>query len=360
MPFDCHDGECSRPSSYTNTGYYYQVVQVNQPGEYLLSWWARKPLGAVETVDYKIEIASVGGEEVFAGSGHLEPNETEWERKKLSVYLDGTHDIEIEIHPSADVDADVFGDVWLWGVQLERIAAWRLEDYGGVASNVEPLPHQPTGSTRIIDGEYCPDTDGLTMRSRHFERLCLCENGQGLCGPGTEGSDMRNCFWQASFRLNLEGIEQGKLIPSHNVSRYSYNYRHEALAVNLVGSNVRDCSHSETPGTCYSNGFVPYSLIHSGKVSVRNHTGEEVDFYMPTARIEYGKALASEVLVTNPPSSTHSQLLSEYYKSGLRGRPLQGEYTLRIWDVPEFNWDNVEDIQLIWKYRYWTRMNYGD
>ena len=74
-----------------------------------------------------------------------------------------------------------------------------------------------------------------------------------------------------------------------------------------------------------------------------------------TAEFEHGKALAAEVFITNPLNSTQNTLIQPYEKQELRGRPLQGQYTLRIWDVPELVWENVEDIQIIWKYRYWTQ-----
>jgi hypothetical protein len=353
-------GEGSRPNDYENTGYFYQIIPDIGPGHYIVSWWAHLPNDADNAVEYWVDVVSVDDEYLIGSSQEeLVPPST-WKRKKFHFRVDSQQDLKLRIHPSREDNADKFGDVWVWGVQLERIEPWRKEVNEGDWEDVEALPYQETNESRFRFGEYCSDHDGLALRRKHFERLCLCEAEKGICEPGTEGSDIRHCFWQTTFSFNLEDIENGNLIPSHNISLRNYNYRHEGLAVNLVGTNVRDCSGSDIPETCHSNAFIPYTLVHSGKVSVRNHTGDTVNFYMPTARIEYGKGLAAETLVTNPPSSTHNQLLQEYLKTGLRGRPLQGEYVLRIWDVPELKWENVEDIQLIWKYRYWTRMSYGD
>jgi hypothetical protein len=366
-PSSCDATRCSRPEVFVNTGYFYQNVEDNYPGYYILSWYAELPREngvAVDAVPYKVDVVTADeNEEEIASTGPLVPGDgldNTWERRKLRFELTETKPLQIRISPSYEDNSTEFGDVWIWGVQLEFVEPWRCEIYDGDCSEVEPFPLQETGNSRITSGEYCADEDGHAMRAKHFQRLCICENDTGVCAPGTEGSDLRHCFWQTTLKLNLEDIENGDIIPSHNIALHNYNYRHEALAVNLVGTDVRDCSQSESPNTCYSNVFVPYTLIHSGKVYVKNHTGDTVSFVMPTARVEYGKGLASESLITNPPSSTHSQLLGEYYKTGLRGRPLQGEYVLRIWDVPELNWNNVEDIQLIWKYRYWTRMSYGD
>jgi len=49
-------------------------------------------------------------------------------------------------------------------------------------------------------------------------------------------------------------------------------------------------------------------------------------------------------------------LLAPYYKAELRGRPLTGQYWLRIWEGEPLIWENVEDVQLVFRYRYWTRL----
>ncbi len=48
-------------------------------------------------------------------------------------------------------------------------------------------------------------------------------------------------------------------------------------------------------------------------------------------------------------------LFEDFWREELRGRPLQGLYTLRIWEDGAVKWSNVEDVQLIVDYRYWTR-----
>ena len=39
------------------------------------------------------------------------------------------------------------------------------------------------------------------------------------------------------------------------------------------------------------------------------------------------------------------------------GRPLEGNYTLRIYDTEGLDWDKLEDVQLVLNYRYWTRLH---
>jgi hypothetical protein len=54
-------------------------------------------------------------------------------------------------------------------------------------------------------------------------------------------------------------------------------------------------------------------------------------------------------------SSADQTLLADYFRREFRGRPLEGNYVLRIWDAPGFDWNKVEDVQLVLRYRYWTR-----
>jgi hypothetical protein len=348
----------NRPADLVNSGYFSQTLNSLEPGYYILSWWDRMPPDAAAQVAYRVEIVTgdataqpLSPPSTQAASG------TEWTPRDMRFELTHGGPVEIRIHPSHSDggEAGEFGDVWVWGLQLEWVDPWRCRNYTS-CDEVVPLTYQETDGSGITFDAVCRDFDGSEMRSR-FERRCLCEGRpNATCVPGTYDADEKRCFRQYTKTFTLEGIESGELIPSHNVAIGNFNYRIEDIAVNLVGTNVRDCSHSSTPSTCNSNAFIPYTLVHEGEVSVRNYEDETIDFRMPTARVEHGKALAAEVLVTNPPSSTHNQLLGPYFKTGLKGRPLQGTYKIRIWETPELSWSAIEDVQLIFKYRYWTRM----
>ena len=50
--------------------------------------------------------------------------------------------------------------------------------------------------------------------------------------------------------------------------------------------------------------------------------------------------------------------MEPYMRGELKGRPMQGLYTLRIWDSPGLRWEQIEDLQLVWRYHYWTRFNH--
>ena len=362
-----------RTEHWRNSGFYEQVIPGLQRGDYLLSWWAKLPTG-VPAVEYKIELQGTSGSSppyrAFVGTPPVK-----WTRihldgsyEPISIRLSETQDVIVRIFPSAADDyyntsgTRQFGDLFIWGMQLERVTC-PVDGCPPSPDPQNPNPltptpeaYQATGVSNDVAMANCPDVDGSVMR-RSFEYKCVCLGfDNGICPLGSEGASYQKCFWEYPFTLLLDRIETSDLIPSNNIAIGNFNYRHESLAVNVVGTNVIECTDPEAPSSCYTNAFLPFTLEQGGWVQIRNHNRETVEFQMPAARVEHGKGLTAEVVLTNPLTSTHNSLLSEYWKDGLRGRPLQGEYMLRIWDSPNLVWSRVEDIQLVWKYRYWTSM----
>jgi len=82
----------------------------------------------------------------------------------------------------------------------------------------------------------------------------------------------------------------------------NFNLRHITLALNLVGTGVRDCPEGSGM-SCYGSGFTEYSLDHNafeielvgwdGKV-----TAADPPFNFGLASINHGKALSTERYIT--------------------------------------------------------------
>ena len=354
------DNDISMPEA---TGRLVQEIEITRtPVDLLASWTDRffapadaaalgaEDLGVDAPIPYRVTLERVGGapeervDETFALLDDDQPHANQL--GVLTVLAPGT--IRLTIDPSAD-DL-VRGDVWLAELQVEVLEPGE-----------DPIPsaYMPTVRSGFSIQAVCPDLEGEALRDRYFadreERVCPSGLGRDCDEDG--GNVLRTeSFHEALFGLGLEQIERGEIIPSAQIALGNYNYRHDLIAVNLVGTNVRDCSRSDEPATCYSNAFVPFTLVHEGDdIPVRNHDGETVPFDFERAFIEHGKALSSEVVLTNPLTGSAETLLGSYYKQEFRGRPLAGHYTLRIWDDPALNWQNVEDVQLVFRYRYWTR-----
>lgn len=186
-----------------------------------------------------------------------------------------------------------------------------------------------------------------------FVRRCdaLCDTGLGSC----ESADSTRCYYEAQFEISLPQIERGELIPTGGFAVGNFNYRVDTLAVNLVGTAIRDCTSVADPSACYASGFVPFSLLHDGPFGVRNHLGDTMDIAIVPGRITYAKALTAERYLTNPLSGADRGLLTDYWRTEFQGRPLDGIYRIRIYDTPGLSWTRLQDVQVVLNYRYWTR-----
>lgn len=357
------------------------------PGRYRLSWYARgikrsdnvmslDPMSAVTlrpggtqpatsgvgvastsditcTVDNQCAVA-LGSGSTCRGGLCMGPATT-WQRyfRIFDVPADDAN-AEIAIHPliagaSAQID----------------IAALMLEDisdqgrYPVDSENPTDLPHPKaymnTGDSHDALLPVCEDTTGEGFRDAHWTKNCVRLCPDGLRSNCAEASAQKQCYRETTFSLSQRDIESGRILTQSGFARGNFNYRLASLGLNFVGSQTRDCSDSPTPSTCYSAGFVPYTLEHLGPYIVRNYDGNDQEVQLFTGRIEHARGLAAERYLTNPLSSADNELITPYFRGELSGRPLDGTYVLRVWEEPGVNFDGIEDVQLVLNYRYWTR-----
>lgn len=298
----------------------------------------------------------------------LEPP-SDWQRNVLPFYVTAPGDYRLEVYPTdprlpvhylnpdfADEGGSgLRGEDWdsflVASAQVERV----VEDFDGALPAASAWVR--TGINRTTETARCNELRGAEMRKR-FERKCefVCSDGihDNCAAQSPDAIPTEVCFYEAQFAINLEQVESGDLIPSGQLAIGNFNLRHNLAGVNFVGTGVTDCSHTSST-SCYYNGFAEYSLTHDGSTRIRAHDGSTLAAHMQTAYIEHGKALATERVLTNPPSSNDGSLIEPYMKGELKGRPIQGLYTLRIWDDPGLRWEQLDDIQLYWRYHYWTR-----
>ena len=316
-------------------------------GTYRMSWYEPADEGALEAAF-----------NVYSSSGAVLPILGQRE----SEYVDPQEDptwrhrwFDFQIDREADVfvgfgAARVAGDeVTVAGPMLESVSRTLAGGYPGVFG--------ATGADLLILQQACDDTDGDVFRRVSWRRGCVV-----LCGDGFEGSclpsDRReHCYREMSFDISHQGIEQDGALSQAGFAYGNFNYRTDWLAVNLVGTAIRDCSTSSSPSTCYSNATVPFSLTHRGPHDVRSYDGAFVDADIFPATIEHGRALAADRYATNPMSTGDSSLLMPLSSTQFRGRPLTGSYTLRIWEDEGVRFDHLEDVQVVLGYGYWTRSN---
>lgn len=341
------------PAQTTNTafGAVAQIIAGLTSANYVASVYVHKDTPTYSSGNTAVLRVVRRTDETVVGSTPFAPTGGNWDRVLVAFPADPDTSYRLEILPSAQTAA-ISGpnqiSVLVAAAQIEQVKT--LTD--------PPTPWVSTDLRRDVIDPVCEDATGTELRKR-FERKCsfVCSNGlQDKC-PATDPKAVpKACYYEANFAIPLEQIESGQLIPSGQIAIGNFNFRHNEIGLNVTGTGVTNCD-GIPQNSCYDNGFIQYTLIHSGDVSIRNWTGASLVAHMDTAFIEHGKALAAERVVTNPPSGNDLGLMSPYMKGEYKGRPLEGLYTLRIYDSPSLRWERVRDIQLVTKYHYWTRFS---
>ena len=126
-----------------------------------------------------------------------------------------------------------------------------------------------------------------------------------------------------------------------------YNARWTQLAVNVVGTGVKDCTLAADPLSCYSQGFLRFDLRQTGSPWVTEFSGRWRSLGLPPGRIENGKALAAELWLDPLKEGWNTDYISAVARTELFERPMGGSYTLEIVVGPEVILNRIERIQLL-------------
>jgi hypothetical protein len=218
----------------------------------------------------------------------------------------------------------------------------------------------PFGNTGVSHQETfpaCEDTDGSVFRSTRWHRGCvkLCDSGFADSCTGANSKDY--CYWETDFSFSQRDIQRGKVFNFSGFARGNFNYRIDSIGLNFIGTSPHACADAESPGACYSAGYLPISLSHVGPFYVRNHKGDDVEAKIFDGNIEHARGLATERVLSNPLSNADQTLIEQYMRHEFAGRPLDGAFVLRVWDEDGVDFTAIEDVQVALKYRYWTKFN---
>lgn len=242
---------------------------------------------------------------------------------------------------------------------LERISAAQRDAEENLSTSSDNVvfwrPFIDADKDGLTLAPICEDTDGSVFRRETWDigAVNSCAGGTPL--TCAEGATQSLPFWETSFALSQRSLQDGSVLNYSGFARGNYNYRIESIGLNFVGSNTRTCADADTPSSCYNAGFIPYSIEHSGPFYVRNHDGEDIKALLFNGQIEHARGLATERYLTNPLSSDDAALIDQFLRPEFSGRPLDGRFTVRIWNEPGVNFDAIQDVQLVLKYRYWTK-----
>jgi hypothetical protein len=337
----CDYGNTANPNrcGYTGASVLRQDVLLNS-GRYVLSWFG-KNTGVRNDLVYLLS----GSNTVLSGPAfQVDPASTAAWRRYYSV-------ADVPVGQPASVvigqPTTTPASVIVAGIMLEDLS--RLPS--GSAAGPRPYSENDTRLTRTI--RACADTFGAEFK-RNWRYRCahLCPGGfSAACGSDAAST---RCYYETSFTLSQREIEASSQLQYAGFAHGNFNYRLDSVAVNFVGTGTRDCDVTPS-SSCYSAGFIPYSLEHTGPYTVRNHEGGHFDAKLFSGTIEHARGLAAERVLTNPLSSADRELLGDYLRAEFAGRPLDGTFTLRVWDEPGVSFSSIEDVQLVLGYRYWTR-----
>lgn len=335
------------PGNPAPFGTVYQTVSLRGGHYYVLSWWdmARAANGGPATVsgqayfvgiyDKDWRMVAVASPVASDGGSHGD----EWSvRQELGVtpFVDGEYHVvlapgELGVRPASLAIANV---------QLEE------PDKNLSSSSA----YTRTEASRTIVNSRCKAVSPEQLRAAFVRR----------CEGGRSDGKAETCYYelQKDIILDSEQLEFGFGGLVGRVGRDNYNTRHVDLALNVVGTGVLNCGTTGSPA-CYGAGYVEYDLQHIAfNAPIVDYGRQTRCFDFALGAVRSGKALATERYITLPLSSTDESLLSQpaFRKTELFGRPLSGVYKLRIRDNPALVWNNLEDIQLVLGYRYWSRV----
>jgi len=346
------DGTCG----LTTTTALSQSVELGG-GRYRLSWYgALSESGSTLDPATVVDVVDSAGATLVSGlpESSTDGCGTGWTRFWHIFDVGPTDSVRVQVIAGGST---VSRSVDLAGLMLEDVSDSVVASPTGpyVAADHPPGIFENTRATLSRFQQTCEDTTGQEFRSRGWRRNCmrLCAEGFGR-GCESDAADLY-CYWETSFTITQRDIERGRTFTGAGFARGNYNYRLDTLALNVVGTGVRDCEGSSSPSSCYSGGFVPYTLQHVGPYTVRNVLGDDYDSPLFTASIEHGRALGAERHLSNPISSADRALIDPYTHDEFRGRPIDGTYILRVWDEPGIDFQQIEDVQVVMGYRYWTR-----
>ena len=233
----------------------------------------------------------------------------------------------------ASADGTQVGSVLIANVQLEQAAPGALPT--AYVNNVSTRQHVAAGC------------GGLTK-----------EDVQGAFTYGC--TETQQCYYELAAPLVIDttGLAKGDSRLSGKLAAGNYNFRHITVAVNFVGTGLKDCENTGS-SSCYGSGYLEYTLDHDAfQTKVTPWDGVAQIFNFGSGSINHGKGLAAERYITLPLGSADAALLGQLgmRKPEFRGRPLDGSYRFRIWDSPDLVWSRLEDVQFVLEYRYWSKI----
>lgn len=333
-------------------------------GELTLRYWFTPDSGA--TLESFCDWSSVGCSAVTQAIGIAEPAGS-----GASHYLEVGFNSSAVVEPGGNVEAQIRvvksdwsnfneSDDYSYAPNTSFTANSHIALYreGALVWGTEPVegpgPCAPNETFPMLAGSaaqwtfYCPEQD-TWVGHPGLGQIPLADHLDTAC----DGSQPTKA--KAAFVLDPWGRVAGNMANPPFGSRHNARWRR--LAVNLVGTGIRDCQLSEDPSGCYAESFLRYDLRHTGRVWTTSHDGQWWPLNLPGARVEGGKAIAFEEWLDPLSHSWNLPIVSAAARTELIGRPLGGEYDLTIDLTPDVRLERLERVQILLESDYWVRQD---
>lgn len=243
------------------------------------------------------------------------------------------------------------------GANTISLSGPMLEKLKDVSQDQALTPFVNTADTLNEVQPVCVDSDGSLFRSTRWNRSCVKLCADGFADNCASNNSKDYCYWETQFGFSQRDIQAGKVFNFSGFARGNFNYRIDSVGINFVGTGTKNCGTSDFPQTCFGSGSIPYTLSHAGPFYVRNFKGDDVETKIFDGNIEHARGLAAERYLTNPLSDSDNSLIKQYLRSEFSGRPLDGNFVLRVWEDDGVDFTALQDVQLVLNYRYWTKFN---
>ncbi len=195
---------------------------------------------------------------------------------------------------------------------------------------------------------YCPNT-GEWIAHPGMGEMPMETSLSTVCGGHAP------TYARFGFVLDSWGRKNGAW--TQPVYRDRHNVRWRRLAVNLVGTGVRNCENATDPTDCYTNPFIRFDLVHAGPSWQTDYAQQWRHVQIPTAYIEGGKSLAAEEWLEPVGTSWNMPFVSNVARGELFGRPVAGTYELFFEITPDVRLDRIERVQILAEQDYWVRQS---
>ena len=203
----------------------------------------------------------------------------------------------------------------------------------------------------------CEDSDGSTFRRDHWQRRCMKLCRDGLRENCAVTPPRLHCYWKDAGVNRPADIDDDRILKLSGFARGDFNYRIAAMGLNSSLDEYRDCSNprrlrpaseAADPIQHHPPGAVPGAQLRRSGLQCRAVHGPGSSTRAPW------RPSATSPTRSAPPTASS---ITPYMRSELNGRPLDGTFSIRVWEEEGVAFDRIRGVQLVLDYRYWTRFH---